>query len=449
MSKQDSSSDNDKKTESDDDSKTGLPETEPDAARSDGDGGKGQPTSAATPANAGDDSAAVQADDAEGRDEAESTNRDKAESTGEVDAEQTAVEIVEPAPVVDESAQSSSARPWLGLFNLLLILALATAAGYFWRQQQRLDASYQADLAELRQQLAAKASSSSLKSSLQSGLAPLKDELGELDSKVEELGQGQQSLRESSEKLYELYGRDKNDWQLAEVEYLMRVAQHKLILQNDFEGAAITLQAASDRSGLTGDPGLLPVRVKISEEIAELKTRERPDLVGMTLKLAQLGRQVRSLQPGFALRVDEAMAPAPATDKLPADDWLGRFNAFINSLVTVRRESTRPTEIEANVVDVADALEDNLKLARWAVLERNPAQYDLLLERSLRLFREFYDLDNAANHDFMTRLQELQKMVIKPEKPDITGSLRELQRILSQRENAPPAAEPAGEPNDG
>ena len=28
-------------------------------------------------------------------------------------------------------------------------------------------------------------------------------------------------------------------------------------------------------------------------------------------------------------------------------------------------------------------------------------------------------------------------MVIKPDKPDITGSLRELQRILSQRENAP------------
>jgi len=78
------------------------------------------------------------------------------------------------------------------------------------------------------------------------------------------------------------------------------------------------------------------------------------------------------------------------------------------------------------------------------VLERNASQYQLLLEQSLRLFREFYDLDNAANHDFMTQLQDLQKMVLKPEKPDITGSLRELQRILSQREEAPPGAtEPA------
>ena len=71
------------------------------------------------------------------------------------------------------------------------------------------------------------------------------------------------------------------------------------------------------------------------------------------------------------------------------------------------------------------------------MLERDGRQYQRLIEQSLRLFREFYDLDNAANHDFMTQLQELQKMELKPEKPDITGSLRELLRILSQRENEP------------
>ena len=70
----------------------------------------------------------------------------------------------------------------------------------------------------------------------------------------------------------------------------------------------------------------------------------------------------------------------------------------------------------------------------------------MLIDRSLQLFREFYDLDNAANQDFISELQDLQKMVIRPEKPDITGSLRELQRILSQRDNAPPAELPADAP---
>jgi uroporphyrin-3 C-methyltransferase len=376
--------------------------------------------------------------------------------TAEVDAERALLDDIVEKP---ESAgapkprRAKSSLPWFGILNFLLILALAGTAAYFWRQQQNLDAAYQANLtsqqstmAELQLQLQAVEQSSSRR--LQSSLSPLTNSIDSLNSEVDELGLDQKSLRESGEKLYQLFGRDRNAWQLAEVEYLMRVAQHKLILQDDFAGAAITLQAASDRIGLTGDPGLLPVRVMISEEIADLKTRRRADLVGMSLMLAQLGRQVRSLQPGFALRVeqsselpedegsaDENPVLAPQTPQ----DWLGRFSDFLDSLISVHKETTEPTQIEANIIDVAEAMEDNLKLARWSVLERDANQYQLLIDRSLRLFSEFYDLDDAANHDFMTQLQELQKMVIKPEKPDITGSLRELQRILSQRAVAPQA----------
>ena len=378
-------------------------------------------------------------------------SRSADESTPTPESEPAPLELPEP-PVEKPSPPPPAVRagrPWFGLFNLLLILVLAGAAGYYWRQQQQLqsasEGAYQADIADLQRQLADKASTSRL----QSSLSPFKGEITGLDRKLGELELGQQSLRESSEKLYELFGRDKNDWQLAEVEYLMRVAQHKLILQNDFEGAAVTLQAASDLIGFTGDPGLLPVRVMVSEEIADLKTRKRPDLVGMTLMLAQLGRQVRVLHPGFAIRIDETAIPS-AEETPVSDDWFDRFDAFIDSLVEVRQEATQPSEIEANVIDVAEALEDNLKLARWAVLERDERQYSLLLDRSISLFREFYDLDNAANYDFMTQLQNLQKMVINPEKPDITGSLRELQRILSQRENAPqPAVTPLPESGNG
>lgn len=354
-------------------------------------------------------------------------------------------------PAEDVPVSSVPAKPrrsWFSFFNFLLILALAAAAGYYWWQQQQLARDYQATIVDLKQQLAGKAAISQL----DSNLSPLKGEISELGSKLDtklgELELAQQGLRESSEKLYQLFGRDKNAWQLAEVEYLMRVAQHKLILQDDFEGAAITLQAASDKIGLTGDPGLLPVRVMISEEIADLKTRKRADLVGMTLILAQLGRQVRVLQPGFAVRVDEIASAPPEIQA--SQDWLDRFTAFIDSLVQVRNESMEPTVIEANIADVSERLEDNLKLARWAVLERDNNQYQLLIEQSLRLLREFYDLDNAANNDFLTQLQDLQKMVLKPVKPDINGSLRELQRILSLRENEPqPAQSEATEGGNG
>jgi uroporphyrin-3 C-methyltransferase len=336
-------------------------------------------------------------------------------------------------------------RSWFSLFNFLLIIGLAAAAGYYWWLQQQAARDYRDTISDLRQQLESRASNSRLDSSL----APLKAEIGGLESKIGSLTLEQQGLREASEKLFELYGRDRNDWQFAEVEYLMRIAQHKLILQDDFEGAALTLQAASDKIAQTGDTGLLPVRVMISEEIADLKTRRRPDLVGMTLILAQLARQVRVLEPGFAVRVEETTTQPQQLQA--SKDWLDRLGAFIDSLVEVRHETAKPTEIEASIADVSETLEDNLKLARWAVLDRDARQYDQLISQSLRLLREFYDLDNAANNDFLRQLQDLQKMQLKPEKPDITGSLRELQRILSQRENAPEPATtpPAKESGNG
>ncbi len=402
---------------------------------------------------------AVQFDD--GADKADKTEDSAVETAETTDkAEESVAEASAESPIESDEAKAEqpvpqetptprARRSWFGLFNFLLILALAGAAGYYWWLEQQVKREYQATISDLRAELAARASSSRVEE-VDASLAAVRSDLGALLNEVGTLNTEQESLRAASEKLYELYGRDKNDWQLAEVEYLMRVAQHKLILQDDFEGAAITLQAASDKIALTADPGLLPVRVKISDEIADLKTRKRADLVGMTLILAQLARQARVLEPGFERRVDEVVTSAPPEVEA-SGDLIDQVNRVVESLVTIRYQGDRkPTEVEASVVNIGETLEDNLKLARWSVLERDAFQYRKLIDETLRLFREFYDLDNAANGDFLDQLLDLQKMQLKPEKPDIGGSLRELQRILSQRENAPAETTPAAaEVGDG
>ena len=185
----------------------------------------------------------------------------------------------------------------------------------------------------------------------------------------------------------------------------------------------------------------------ISEEIAELRTRKRADLVGMTLILAQLSREITTLKPGFAPRTTES-TEAEVESEPTSLNFLDQLGAYIDSLIEIRHEPAQPTATEAEVANVGETLAGNLKLARWAILERDEHQYRRLIEQSLRLFREFYDLDNATNHEFMQQLSDLQKMGLKPEKPDITGSLRELQRVLSQREAAP-ETELATEAGDG
>lgn len=339
----------------------------------------------------------------------------------------------------DSGQQSGNRRSWiLPLFLFLVMLVALTAGGYFgWKKFLQYRFEQQAAITELQAQLAARPTRAEMDGSLR----PLQQSVGKTDGQIAKLQQQQQSLLTSTEKLYELYGRDENGWKLAEVEYLMSIAQHKLILEQDFEGAAKTLDAASNRIAELADPGLLPVRVQINDEIAALKTRARPDLVGMTLLLSRLSRQILQLSPEYVARpgasaeAEAEIVSAPDDASLPLDQ---RLMNFMSSLVTIKRNSPQTDQNEVTqIVDVRQKLEDNLKLARWSVLERDAFQFDRLITESIELFSKYYDLENAKNADFHASLLKLQRSSLKVEFPDISGSLRLLKEIQQKRANTP------------
>ncbi len=332
---------------------------------------------------------------------------------------------------------ASPPRKRSSLILILLILVvtglIAAALYYGWEAFMQYRLLTETRLNEIQIQLDQRPT----RTQVDSQLRPLQQSIGTPDGRIGQLEQAQQALLESTEKLYELYGRDENGWKLAEVEYLMSIAQHKLVLENDFAGAAKTLDAASGRIAELADPGLLPVRVRINEEIAALKTRNRPDLVGMTLTLARLGRQISTLQPGFQRKAEPTQAadqPAEATteEQKPFDQ---QALEFIKSLVTIKTQKPEQKAVEqTTAIDIAAKLEDNLKLTRWTVLERDDFQYRRLMVENVELFKQYYDLENAANADFYDSLQQLQKSPIKPELPDIGGSLQLLREIVKKRE---------------
>jgi uncharacterized protein HemX len=387
-----------------------------------------------------------------------SPNKATSPSVDEVKVNAVKVDVVKAeaavSPVKKATAKSDGSKradppkvkrsfPVFGLVNLLLIIGLMAAAFYYWQMQQKSDGGKQALLLELQAQIGQKADLVQV----QTALSPLKSDIGSSVSRIDALQQQQQALQASAEKLFTLYGRSESDWQLAEVIYLLRIAQHKLALENDFEGAALTLQAASDKIATTADPGLLPVRVLISEEIADLKTRARPDLVGMTLLLSQLSQQIRTLKHGGQTTTKDTSTSTTSTELVPADATIEeKVISFFTSLVTVKHNAAQPTATttttKALIVNIEEIMEGNLKLTRWTVLERDDYQYRQLMLENIRLFEQYYDLDDAANNDFYAQLLQLQKSVIKPIKPTISGSLQLLNNIISQRQNAPDAVAP-------
>ena len=360
---------------------------------------------------------------------------DKTVNTQPSSGNESATEVEQESPA---SSKGKSAIPIIALIvAILLIGGIAAGAYKGWEFFQQYDQAQKTTIDGLQSQLSITAT----QAQLDQRLKPLSRSVGQTDQKLGELKKGQDDLTRSTEKLFELYGRDENGWKLAEIEYLLSISQHKLVLENDFEGAAKTLDAASNRIAELADPGLLAVRVKISEEIAQLKTRVRPDLVGMTLLVSRLTQQIRSLTPGYQsqTQVAEKVKAAPAAPSNSTDQPLDqRIKTFVTSLVTIK--TTRPEAekvIQTNVIDVKTTLEDQLKLTRWALLERDAFQYQKLMTDNTALFKEYFDLKNAANADFYDSLLSLQKSPIKPDLPDISGSLRMLKEIQKQRDIAP------------
>ena len=350
-----------------------------------------------------------------------------------------------PEVSADDSTEDKPVKPrraLLPIFNLLLLLALIAALGIGgfkgWQLFQQIKQQSSNQIVELKNELASRPTQADLDKSVRS----MHQNVQQTSHKIAQLEQGLQSLTAATEKLYELYGRDENGWKLAEVEYLMSVAQHKLVLENDFAGAAKTLNAASNRIADLADPGLLPVRVRINEEIARLKTRERPDLVGMTLTLARLTRQVSSLKPGYQTQPETEPSTQPETPGEQADPkrpLQQKVMDFVKSLVTIKTDQPRakPASAQADIIDVGQQLEDNLKLTRWALLDRDAFQYSRLMQQNVKMFKQYYDLNNAANAEFYDELLKLQKASIKPQLPDISGSLKLLKEIEQRRESAP------------
>ncbi len=118
------------------------------------------------------------------------------------------------------------------------------------------------------------------------------------------LQQRGQQLDSSLQEMRNRLGSNSNRWRVAEAEYLMRLANHRLSLSSDLKSAAAALQAADTRLRDTLDPGWNGVRDILAQEIstlqstpiARLEWAERPVINGLIeqvdgLRLLDEGRR--------------------------------------------------------------------------------------------------------------------------------------------------------------
>ena len=229
----------------------------------------------------------------------------------------------------------------------------------------------------------------------------------------------------------------RNTWVRAEAEYFLQTANSRLQLASDVISALSALRAADERIGALGDPGLIPIRAKITEEILAVEAVPLPDIEGTALTLLGMTERIADLP----LRADDIPqrfdAHESADGTVAESGWERAWTKVSGAFTGIVRIS--PSDGSGvDVVAPEDAyfifrnLELNLTIARLALMRGDQANYTGSLEAAYEWLGVHFDTQEPGVSNMMTRLAEMKDLEIDPELPDISESLRMLRVLVKQ-----------------
>lgn len=353
----------------------------------------------------------------------ESSNAQQASSKGSGKNSEKAA----PKPPRKEK-KSGGAIGWLAL--LIALIALAGVAYGLWMMQQAKD-NKSAEQNRLSQaQAQQKQLVDSVKASTQALTAQVKGFASTADrqqTRVEEL---QMQLQATNRQIGEVTQVSRRSWMLAEAEYLLRLANQRLMMERETASALALLTSADEILVTVAEPGLFEVREALAREIAELRAIAHLDVEGVFVKLAALGEQVETL----ALLTPEADEPGQAKSFLDADEEQSVLDAALErfeGMVTVRRRDVplEPLLTPEQHYYVQQNLRLMLEQAQLALLQRKGGIYSRSLDKAANWVQSYFQLNESAQA-LRATLRELQQANVNPELPNISASLALLKAYI-------------------
>jgi len=363
------------------------------------------------------------------------------------DAEKQELEQVAPEP--DEATESGKpdsiepgpAKPILSVWSLVLALLAVfgtvggLTAGYQkWTELQntlqRRDQTIQEFSTRLEDMQQQRETSDRTITDQQAAFAAQDSRLQEERARLE---QQSAEMKAALEGVFQHTGRTSTQWVVAEAEYLMRIANHRLQLEGDVATTLTALEIADDRLRDTGDPAWTGVREQLAAEKESLRVLVQVDLAGYALKLSGLAAQVENLRLPVSGPVVGVAAPAEAEAEgrtvktMLKDGWEG-----FKSLMVIRRNDRPATAMLApeQRFFLSRNLHLQLETARFALLRKDQVLYDSSLEQAGAWLVEFFDQAQSVTKSMLTGIAELKGVRVRSALPDISGSLRSL---LEQR----------------
>lgn len=333
---------------------------------------------------------------------------------------------------------------WPGKVALALsIIALGGGAalawqGWQWRTQydgriQQVDASIEERLGESRAALGQEVSD------MQQQLATISSRADSDKQNIDEL---QERLTQSMQQVMAKQQTTRKDWLLAEVEYLLRLANQRVLMEQTADGALTLLKSADKILRETDDVSIYEVRKALAADIAALEAVPRLDTEGAFLQLGALSNQVDNLR--LIPVTDQRELPSLLEEITPegvSESWsqglASSWNSAMNKLeqlvvIQHRDEPVEPLLSPEQHFFLQQNLHLMLEQAQLALLQRKQNAYDSALAKAENWIDTYFEPQDATTNALLRGIAELKQLEVAPEMPDISGSLNSLKSYLEE-----------------
>ena len=349
---------------------------------------------------------------------------------------------VTPPPVASQDKKEKrggGAAGVIALFLALIALGLGGYSAYYtWLGQQSNP------LAGVNKQL------STLQNSMQSELASLRSAQASSEQKVQstvaQLASGQTTATNEIEsrvaasiaELSAQLGTTSEDWLIAEAEYLIRLANQRVVMEKDVAGAIALFEASDeivrDAEGVVA----FALREALANDIAALRAVAGTDVDGIYVQLGALTKQVFKLEQRQLRFSPESLGPSEVPEDATFVQRLlhitERLGARLGNLVDYRNNGEVITPILPPQEEYY--LKQNLllkiQLAQLGLLRGDQEIFAQSLSEATLWVEQHFDADSSVTISVRETLATLSVLQITQELPDVSNSLREIRKLMAR-----------------
>ncbi|MDQ2994830.1 MAG: uroporphyrinogen-III C-methyltransferase [Pseudomonadota bacterium] len=261
----------------------------------------------------------------------------------------------------------------------------------------------------------------------------ISQQTGSVEKLLSSQQQNATSLKEQSTKLQTLSDdftqlsavvrQDQESWALAEVDYLVRLANYTVHYVGNAAVAKRLLEAADQRLVSIANPQLADIRSSLNDNIIKLGADNDVDIEKLLDRLEKLSANVNDLSILSRAKLTPKQEGA-ATPQNASNDWKEKLTDSLHSLqsvVVVRHlgEPPKPLITPDQHLNLIENIQLKLSFAQWAVLHRKQQVYVSSLAQAKAWLNEYFRKDDLTLA-VINGISELEQAQIAKTLPDLS-----------------------------